>query len=376
MVELFLFSLALFVLFVLLFALILVAFLIFHPVFGGKTNAKGRQKLSLSNQYNGSTFVNLEPTSLKIQKVEGESQMGIMEILFPHHESHRHPVQPLPTVKIYKNDLKNGDFVWLGHSTALFMTADKTILFDPVYHNGSPVPFFIKPFRMTSPPTLEELPELDAVLISHDHYDHLDYRAIQKIAAKVKHFYVPLGIKAHLQRWNIPDDTITELDWYEQATFDDITIVLTPSRHFSSRGVSDKNSTLWGSWVVKSPAVSVFFSGDSGYGKHFAEIGKRFGPFDIAFMENGQYNVRWEDIHMVPKQSVQAAQNLGVRYVLPIHWGKFELSLHTWKEPVEDFLAEADKNSLVTLTPQIGQIFTLKHPSTVQNQGKWWRDIQ
>lgn len=247
---------------------------------------------------------------------------------------------------------------------------------DPIFYNASPVPGFVRPYKMTNRPQIKDLPNIDAVLISHDHYDHLDYEAIQEMENKVKHFYVPLGVKAHLQRWGVSDDKITEFDWYESTQIGDVKLILTPSRHFSGRGLTNRNSTLWASWVVKSPQISLFFSGDSGYGKHYKEIGKRFGPFDVALMEDGQYNERWPDIHMMPEQSVQASIDLKAKHVLPVHWGKYNLSLHKWKEPIQRFLAEADKNNIITLTPKIGQQFTLESPPTPQTQGKWWKGVE
>ncbi len=365
---------SIFILFFLFLAILL--FILFHPVFGGRADKKSRKKIEASPNYNGQSFINRERVSLKIKKIEGEESFGIIDFLFPPKEAHRSPGQPLPTVAMEKRELQDGDFIWLGHSTTLFKTAGKTILFDPIYYNASPLSFFIPPFRMTARPVIEELPEIDALLISHDHYDHLDYTTIRKMAHKVKHFYVPLGVKAHLIRWKIAEDTITELDWYESVSLDTITFTLTPSRHFSGRSFRSKNNTLWGGWVVQSPSLSLFFSGDGGYGKHFAEIGKRFGPFDIALIENGQYNIRWADVHMLPKQSVQAAKDVQGKYILPVHWGKFILSLHSWKEPIEKFVTEAEKSGVPVLVPQIGERFTLQNPPTIEKKGMWWENIE
>lgn len=353
----------------------------FHPTFGGKPDAKSLAKMQASTHYNGEIFINLEPTSSQLKDIDpkdDKAQSGIWSIFFP--PEGKHPKEPLPTEKMDKKHLQNGDFVWLGHSSVLFKTDGKTLLTDPVYHNASPLPYTIKPYAMTNPPTIDELPIIDAVLISHDHYDHLDYRGIQKMNHKVKHFYVPLGVKAHLQRWGVSDDKITELDWYEQRTMQgkkgsQIELILTPSRHFSGRNFSTRNTTLWASWVVKSPSVSLFFSGDSGYGKHYAEIGERFGPFDIALMEDGQYNKRWEDIHMLPEQTVQASLDLDAKHVLPVHWGKFDLSLHPWEEPIERFLAAAEKQNFIALTPKIGQRFNLDNPPTPTNS-RWWEMVR
>ena len=185
------------------------------------------------------------------------------------------------------------------------------------------------------------------------------------------HYYVPLGVKAHLQRWGIADEKITEMDWFEAATLGDIRLTLAPARHFSGRNFINRNRTLWGSWVVQSPAYRLFYNGDSGYGAHFADIGKRFGPFDIVLMENGAYNSHWANIHMKPEQSVQAAVDVGAQTVLPIHWAKFDLSSHTWQEPIERFRKAAAKTPLTVATPYIGEVFDYREPP----QRTWWQDV-
>lgn len=348
-----------------------------HPVFGGTPDENSQTKITKSSNHNGDIFINLEPTSTALRDIppkEGKPSFNLLSVFFP--PEGREPKNPLPTDKLDKTQLKNGDFVWFGHSSVLFLTDNKVFLTDPIFYNASPVPGFVRPYKMTNRPQIKDLPNIDAVLISHDHYDHLDYEAIQEMENKVKHFYVPLGVKAHLQRWGVSDDKITEFDWYESTQIGDVKLILTPSRHFSGRGLTNRNSTLWASWVVKSPQMSLFFSGDSGYGKHYKEIGKRFEPFDVALMEDGQYNERWPDIHMMPEQSVQASIDLKAKHVLPVHWGKYNLSLHKWKEPIQRFLAEADKNNIITLTPKIGQQFTLENPPTPQTQGKWWKGVE
>lgn len=239
----------------------------------------------------------------------------------------------------------------------------------PFFYRASPLPFGGNPFAQKQPTLPADFPPLDAVLISHDHYDHLDYRAIQELKDKTGHFYVPLGVKAHLQRWGIADDKITEMDWYETAALDDVNIMLAPARHFSGRNFNNRFTTLWGSWVVKSPSFSLFFNGDSGYGKHFAEIGERFGPFDVVLMENGAYNSSWAQIHMQPAQSVQAALDVRARMVLPIHWAKYDLALHEWREPIERFMAAAKNKPLQVATPHLGEVFDYRAPP----QRDWWK---
>jgi len=206
------------------------------------------------------------------------------------------------------------------------------------------------------------------VLISHDHYDHLDHLTIGQLASNTRLFLVPLGNQAHLLRWGVPKANIIELDWFESHRVGETTFTLTPSRHFSGRGLTNRFSTLWGSWVVKSEELSVFFGGDSGYTKDFKDIGERLGPFDIAFIENGAYDKQWSQIHMVPEQSVQATIDLNAQLFFPIHWGKFDLAKHRWVEPIERAVTEAEKRGVPVVAPIIGQVFQLDMPPFET----WW----
>ncbi len=349
-------------------------FVRFHPTFGGEPDAQSMAKIRQSPHFNGQVFVNLEPTEVQLRdggNTEKPSVIGwLADVTNP--PPGKHPAEPLPTLPLGGTVLQNDQFVWLGHSTLLFKIAGKTLLADPVFNRASPIFLGGAPFAMTHTPHVSELPAIDAVLISHDHYDHLDYRAIQELAGKVGHFYVPLGVKAHLQRWGVDDRNITELDWHEQAQLGDLRLTLAPSRHFSGRSLQNRNSTLWGAWIVQSAQRSVYFNGDSGYGQHFAMLGERYGPFDIAFIENGAYNANWPLIHMTPEQAAQAVADLRARSAVPIHWGKFDLAYHTWKEPVQRFLQAAAKQPYRTGTPQIGQVFDLQNLP----QDPWWERVR
>lgn len=348
-------------------AALVTAFLHWHPVFGGTPDAASRAKIQASKQFDGTQFVNAETTPLNTGDGDAPGVFSwLKSVITP--PPGKQPGAPLPSQPLQADQLHNGSFAWLGHSTVLFKTADKVFITDPVFYRASPIPLGGRPFPMRHVPRIADLPPIDAVLISHDHYDHLDYRAIQALDSKVGHFFVPLGVKAHLQRWGVRDEKITELDWHESATLGAVRVTLAPARHFSGRGLNNRGSTLWGSWVVKSPELSLFFNGDSGYGKHFADIGAQYGPFDLAFIENGAYNPNWALIHMVPEQSVQAALDVGAKAVVPIHWAKFDLSYHPWKEPIQRFITAAKESPLHVATPQIGQIFGLMHiPQT-----PWW----
>jgi len=344
------------------------AFLFFAPVFGGKPTGDSAQRIQASANHNGSVFVNLVPTI--VNTPDPSATGSLLDFFNP--PAGKNPQTPLPSTAFSPSELSNDTFVWFGHSTILFKTAGITVLTDPIFNAASPVPFIVKPFSMTSELSVDSLPEVDVVLISHDHYDHLDYKAIQVLDSKVKQFFVPLGVKAHLLRWGISNAKIIEFDWYDNASVASLELTLTPSRHFSGRGLTNRSRTLWGSWVVKSETLNLFFSGDSGYYEEFKKIGKNHGPFDIAFLENGAYNTFWSQIHMVPEDSVQASIDLQASVFFPIHWGKFDLSLHPWHEPVERALAAAKKNDVKIATPRIGELFTTTNYST----GKWWLEVE
>jgi len=260
---------------------------------------------------------------------------------------------------------------WFGHSSMLIRINGKTFLTDPVFsERASMFPFMgPKHFNYDKHMDVESLPAVDAVLISHDHYDHLDYETIMKLKEKVNKFYVPLGVGAHLESWGVPKANITELDWWDSTTFNaDIQLVFTPTRHFSGRGFK-RNLTLWGSWVIKGKEKRVYFSGDSGYFPGFKTIGDKYGPFDLTMLEDGAYNEDWKAIHMLPEESVQAGIDLQTKLILPIHWGKFNLSLHHWKDPIERITKEAERRNVKIATPQIGEMTVIERKIPIF---RWW----
>lgn len=342
----------------------IIAFILFAPTFGAKPTSNSMARMNASKHYQDGSFINIERTQVDTRK-EGES-MGLAAYLFPAKD--KNPNTPLPSIKFEKDNFTNGDFVWFGHSSLMFRSNDINVLIDPVFNRASPIPIGGAPFDMKEPPSLDVLPIIDVVLISHDHYDHLDHITIGDLGLTTKLFLVPLGIEAHLLRWGVPAENIIELDWYESHQVGDSVFTLTPSRHFSGRGMTNRFSTLWGSWVFKSSELSVFLSGDSGYSSEFKRIGERFGPFDISFIENGAYNAQWAQIHMTPEQSVQAAIDLNTRLFFPIHWGKFDLAKHRWTDPIERAVKEANTQSLPIVAPLIGQIFRLNDPPF----STWW----
>ncbi|ASK26761.1 MBL fold metallo-hydrolase [Neisseria chenwenguii] len=346
-------------------------FTAFHPVFGGKPDAESAAKIQASPQFDGEKFVNAEPTQ-KITTEDGSFQfLGWLKTFFTPPPD-KNPREPLPSEKPDFTKMQNGDFVWFGHSTVAFKTDGKLLLTDPVFYRASPVPFTAEPFAQQHPTLPADFPAIDAVILSHDHYDHLDYRTIKALDPKVRRYFVPLGVKAHLQHWGVDSGKITESDWHETSTLGNIRLTPAPARHFSGRRPGGDGATLWASWVIQSPDFSLYFNGDSGYGRHFAENGRRYGPFDFALMENGAYNKDWAQIHMTPEESVQAAADLGAKAVMPIHWAKFDLAYHKWREPIERFLPAAQAKNLPAATPKIGQVFNLGElPQEV-----WWVDVK
>ncbi len=344
-------------------------FINFSPDFGDAPSGESLEKIRASKNYDGEKFINLVKTEVQTPDPQNDQSMAgfIYQNLFPAKD--KNPSKPLPSLVLKGDELKDGNFAWLGHSTILMKTEGKVIIIDPIFNNASPVPGSVQPFAMENTPTIDDLPsKIDVVLISHDHYDHLDYKAIQELDKRVSKFLVPLGVKAHLLSWGVDDTKIEEKDWYESFSYDSIQFTLTPSRHFSGRGLSNRFSTLWGSWVIKSNSLNIFFSGDSGYFDEFKKIGKEFGPFDIAFMENGAYNTNWREIHFMPEQSVQASIDLKAKMMFPIHWGKFDLSVHPWKEPIMRATKASDLKGVSLVTPYIGEVFNLENPPSQV----WW----
>ena len=289
----------------------------------------------------------------------------------------REPTAPLPAQRLAQQGFGGGDkelrLAWLGHSTVLINLDGVVILTDPYFGKGraSPVPFMgPSPFPYAVDITLEDLPPVDLVVISHDHYDHLDHGTVLKLKDRVKMFFVPLGVGARLEGWGVEPARIKELDWGQQGSHAGLTLVATPARHFSGRSALDRDSTLWASWVIRGSQHRLFFGGDSGYFDGFEAIGKQHGPFDVTLLECGAYSKYWPAIHMLPEQTARAHRDLGGKLLLPIHWGKFNLSLHGWTEPAERLLAAAAEHGATVITPRVGAHVVPAEAAPVE---RWWR---
>ncbi|WP_346989038.1 MBL fold metallo-hydrolase [Bacillus sp. SW7] len=285
------------------------------------------------------------------------------------------PIKNLPIVLSNKDNESLESVTWFGHSASLLKIEGKTLLLDPMFGDASsPFPLFnSKRYSGAFSLEREDLQEIDAIIISHNHYDHLNYKSIMQLKNRAKHFYVPTGVAQYLMKWGVSPSKISEHNWWDEIAFDNIKLVCTPARHFSRRGMTDRDCSLWCSWLILGQETKVFFSGDSGYAPHFKEIGDKYGPFDLTLMECGQYDPRWSAIHMLPEETVQAHIDVKGELLLPIHWGAFTLALHEWSDPIERVTKEANRLEVKITTPQIGESITLK--STDYPRYAWWRKI-
>ncbi len=342
--------------------------------FGTTPKGNDLQSLEQSPHYDSVNKEFFNPTPINHEAISKEAitLSGLYKFFFVNDE--RTPEDRLPEVMpdmaAFTSSFDKAQAIWFGHSTLLLRMSEKNILLDPVFSSkASPVPFTVGRFQKPILP-LEELPEIDYIIISHDHYDHLDMETVKHFRDKRTEFIVPLGVGSHLRGWGIEASRITELDWWNTFRRDGLEFVCTPAHHFSGRGLSNRNTTLWASWVIQNTEETIYFSGDSGYGPHFKEIGDKYGPFDLAFIETGQYNNQWRPVHMMPEESAQAYFDLKAEQFVPIHWGMFNLSLHTWYQPALEISAQAKARRINLLTPKIGQVISAENmPQTTQ----WWQ---
>ncbi len=340
---------------------------------GAKITRDLTDRYARSSNWHQNRFHNPEETKMNIPV------KAIPKLLYQQFTgSGRNPKEKIPITPLdpesFNGQQEAPRFVWYGHSVLLINVRGKTILIDPMFgHNASPIAAFgAKRFSENTLDLIDALPVIDLVLLTHDHYDHLDFTSIGRLKSKVKQYYTALGVGRHLKYWGVEQDKIKEFDWWDHHTWEGIEITFTPGRHFSGRGIRDRFRSLWGGWVINTADQRIYFSGDSGYGEHFKEVGDRLGPFDIGFMECGQYNRNWHQIHMFPEESVQASLDSGVRRAMAVHWGGFALALHHWKDPIERFTREASRKNLAICTPEIGEVFNITHPP----ETSWWQDLE
>jgi len=360
----------------LLFCAGIIVFMNVDPAFGGDPTTEQKEAYQQFSNYVDGHFVNELPTSVFGDPSDTlpANDFSVSELV------DRDPASPIHVSTIDWNQVnsKNDSLTWLGHSAYLLSIDNKKLLLDSMLSPvASPVSFVgINRYEYSEDIMLniiDEMPPIDAVFISHDHYDHLDYQSIVKLNSKVSHFFVPLGCSAHLIRWGIPEEMITELNWWEETEYQGLTVALTPSRHGSGRDPFNIDTTLWGGWVILGSKTRAYTSGDGGYGPHFKEIGDQYGPFDITLIEGAQYDQRWAEVHMVPEQAVQANLDVDGETMMLMHWGAFTLANHAWDEPIERALEEANEREVNIIAPMIGE--TVMLDSELQTSSTSWWDF-
>jgi L-ascorbate metabolism protein UlaG (beta-lactamase superfamily) len=343
-----------------------------QPPFGKAAAGERLQTILNSPNFKNGQFQNVSNTPAL---TEGASYFGIMRKFFFQKSKRGTTTDKLPTRKTNLLDLDPSKhlLVWFGHSSYFMQLDGRKILVDPVLSgNASPVSFTTKSFNGSDVYTTDEIPEIDYLFITHDHWDHLDYKTVVKLKPKIKKVITGLGVGAHLERWGFDKNIITEKDWNEEWVPEDgFKIHTAPARHFSGRGFK-RNRSLWMSYILTTPSMKIFIGGDSGYDEHFKMIGNQFGPFDLVILENGQYNENWKYIHMMPEEVVQAAKDLKATLLLPVHWSKFSLSIHAWDEPMIRLMKEAEKQHQPVLHPMIGEAVDLQENVT---SIEWWKGI-
>lgn len=353
---------------ILLIALIAFLFMKFYPSFGSAPSLNDKKEYSKrADNYKGGKFYNNSDFKVLYANLEENHYVS---------KKKSKPIDEIPIVKpsfLNNPSIDTLSVTWLGHSSILMQMHGMNILVDPIFSKYSSPFSFVGPERFSKPPlSIDDLPNIDIVIISHDHYDHLDYNTIKKIDKKTSKYVVPLGVENHLEKWNVKKNKIINMAWWEEINIKGLTIGCMPARHHSGRRLFDRFSSLWASWVFEDEYHRVFESGDTGFDTHFNDIYNKYKEFDLALIDSGQYDTKWKSNHMVPEESVEAGKILNSKVIMPIHWGAFKLSNHPWDDGVERFTIKADEQDIKYITPKIGEtvIYGKDMPSD-----KWWRDI-
>jgi L-ascorbate metabolism protein UlaG (beta-lactamase superfamily) len=353
----------------------IVIFITFHPIFGGNPSKEDKEAFSHFENYSAGKFRNQIQTNMDmnistISSLMKDSIKG---------KKDRRPKTSIPISSIDWDQFNSNQdsLIWFGHSTFFLQLEGKKILLDPMFGTSpSPVPFVSsKRYSKDLLYIIDELPFIDAVLITHDHYDHLDYPSILRLKDKVGYFFVPYGVAAHLKRWGVAAAKISECNWWDEVEWQGLTIASVPAQHFSGRGLANRDNTLWTGWVVIGKNNRLYTSGDGGYGPHFKQIGEKYGPFDLTLIEGGQYDKRWSMIHMIPEESVQAHLDVVGNNMMLIHWGAFTLAYHGWTEPVVRALRVAKESNVHLITPKIGELVLLNRTISVEDS-IWWKEME
>lgn len=343
------------------------------PAFGSLPSEEDLKKIQRSRNFRDGQFQNISSTPALTEGVGFFSVLN--EFLFGKSKQNIPPAA-LPSRKtdLLHLDRNKNILVWFGHSSYFMQVDGKRILVDPVFcGNASPLRFTTKSFKGSDVYQVSDLPDIDYLFITHDHWDHLDYKTILQLRTRVHKIITGLGVAANLVMWGFDRNDIEEMDWNGKLNPEEgFSITAVTARHFSGRGLQ-RNKSLWSSFILTTANKRIFIGGDSGYDTHFAEIGKQFGPFDLAILEDGQYNKNWKYIHMMPEETVQAAIDLEAKKLLPVHWAKFSLSLHAWDEPIIRIRKEAALKNVYLLHPMIGEFVDLDASQVFTT---WWEGVQ
>lgn len=349
-------------------AIIVLLFVLLYKPLGGRPNKSDRENYeSRSSNYKDGKFYNDGKFSVMGSFIDPyKDRVGSSDVV----------PQDAVSVENYEfieNDNSDVLFTWFGHSTVLIQMHGMNILIDPIFSNRASPVSFVGPKRFSDlSGDVSDLPYIDVVLLTHDHYDHVDYNTIKELDEKTNMFLVPLGIDKDLIKFGIDKNKVNNMSWWEELELNGLSFVCTPARHFSGRFVIDSNDTLWSSWLIKDENYTIFDSGDSGYGDHFKEINARYGNVDFALLDSGQYSESWHDVHMFPEEAVQAAVDLNANISMPIHWGAFALSNHPWDDPAKRFVRQASELGINYMVSRIGKTVSIN--DYLDNQETWWEE--
>ncbi len=329
-----------------------------QPAFGRLPTGERLERVKKSTNYRDGSFKNQHETVLMTS--QQNRLVAMWNFLFKKVEGLR-PDQPIRATKVDLHHLNRNEevLVWFGHSSYFIQTGGKRFLVDPVLHIASPVSFVNKPFKGADLYKAEDMPDVDYLVITHDHWDHLDYHTVKELKDRIGKVICPLGVGEHFEYWRFAKDRLVELDWNEKADLNaGFTMHCLPARHFSGRGLTP-NQSLWASFLLEAPQETIFIGGDGGYDTHFSKIGQQFPNIDLAILENGQYNEEWKHIHLMPQYMAQAVKDLKAKRVLTVHHSKYALARHRWDEPIKNAENMASHDSLNVLMPAIGEVLQL-----------------
>lgn len=356
-------------------AILITAVLIFinQPIFGKTPRGERLERVKSSPNYRDGKFQNIHETQ---QITSDKGYLSTMADFLFKKKERLSPKTDLPVIKtdLWKLDRNQDLLVWFGHSSYLLQTDGIRILVDPVFSKAaSPVSFINKPYKGTDVFKPEDMPDIDYLVISHDHYDHLDYKTVMNLKDRTKKIICGLGVGEHFEHWGFDMNNVIELDWNENTAVDNsFTVHCLPARHFSGRSLSP-NQSIWASFLIETPSRKIYIGGDSGYDTHFAEIGNKFENIDLVILENGQYDKDWEYIHMLPEQITQTFKDLKAKKLFTVHHSKFTLANHPWDEPIKNISSFAERDSINLILPMMGEIVNLNDSTYTIN--KWWKNI-